>query len=70
MIIREIKTSDAERFANLTPQIEAESEYMLWEAGERNVQVEQQLKMIESIEQKEIPPYLLLKMITKNWLGS
>lgn len=53
MIIREIKKSDSENFAILTPQIEAESEYMLWEGGERNVQVDQQLKMIKGIEQKE-----------------
>ncbi|WP_425453644.1 hypothetical protein [Oceanobacillus chungangensis] len=53
MIIREIKISDAEKLANLTQQVEGNSEYMLWEAGERNVQIEQQIKMIKSIEQKE-----------------
>ncbi len=53
MIIREIKTSDAEKHVHLTQQVEGSSEYMLWEAGERNIQPEQQRKMIESIEENE-----------------
>lgn len=53
VIIREIKASDAENFVHLTQQIEGSSEYMLWEAGERNIQPEQQRKMIESIEENE-----------------
>lgn len=53
MIIREIKSSDAEKFVNLIQQVEGSSEYMLWEAGERNIRPEQQLKMIESIEGNE-----------------
>lgn len=53
MIIRKIKTSDAEKFVHLTQQVEGSSEYMLWEAGERNIQPEQQRKMIESIEESE-----------------
>ncbi|WP_421100921.1 GNAT family N-acetyltransferase [Sporosarcina psychrophila] len=53
MIIREIKTSDAEKFVYLTQQVEGISEYMLWEAGERNIQPEQQEKIIESIEENE-----------------
>ncbi len=69
MIIREIKASDAERFATLTPQIEAESEYMLWEAGERNVPVEQQLKMIEGIEQKENSIILVAEGDSKELVG-
>lgn len=69
MIIREIKASDAEKFAILTPQIEAESEYMLWEAGERNVQVEQQLKMIEGIEQKENSAILIAESDSEELVG-
>jgi len=53
VIIREIKTSDAEKFVHLTQQVEGSSEYMLWEAGERNIHPEQQRKMIESIEGNE-----------------
>jgi RimJ/RimL family protein N-acetyltransferase len=69
LIIREIKSSDAEKFSTLTPQVEAESEYMLWEAGERNVQVEQQLKMIEGIEQKENSTILVAEKDNKNLVG-
>lgn len=50
MIIREINRSDAENFANLTQQIEGSSQYMLWEAGERNSQTENQLEMIKGME--------------------
>jgi len=53
MIIRKIKASDAEKFVHLTQQVEGSSEYMLWEAGERNIQPQQQRKMIESIEENE-----------------
>ena len=53
MKIREIKTSDAAKFVHLNQQVEESSEYMLWEAGERNIQPEQQRKMIESIEENE-----------------
>ncbi len=52
MIVREIKPSDAEKFSHLTQQVEGNSEYMLWEAGERNSQPAQQRKMIESIEKE------------------
>ncbi|SDQ79918.1 GNAT family N-acetyltransferase [Virgibacillus salinus] len=52
MIVREIKTSDAEKLSHLTQQVEGNSEYMLWEAGERNSLPAQQRKMIESIEEE------------------
>ncbi|MBM7600991.1 RimJ/RimL family protein N-acetyltransferase [Virgibacillus halotolerans] len=69
MIIREIMASDAEKFAKLTPQVEASSEYMLWEAGERNVQVEQQLKMIKRIEQKENSTILVAEKDNNKLVG-
>ncbi|WP_342430300.1 GNAT family N-acetyltransferase [Neobacillus sp. FSL H8-0543] len=53
MNVREIKISDAENFANLTQQVEGSSQYMLWEAGERNIQSENQLKMIRGMEDTE-----------------
>lgn len=53
MEIREIKVSDAEKFALLTKKIEESSQYMLWEAGEREVDFEQQSKRIEAIEKSE-----------------
>lgn len=69
MIIREVMASDAEDFAKLTPQIEAESEYMLWETGERNVQVEQQLQMIKNIEQKENSTILVAQNDIRELVG-
>nr|WP_275577712.1 GNAT family N-acetyltransferase [Virgibacillus halotolerans] len=69
VIIREIMASDAEKFAKLTPQVEASSEYMLWEAGERNVQVEQQLKMIKRIEQKENSTILVAEKDNNKLVG-
>ncbi|PKR77665.1 GNAT family N-acetyltransferase [Halalkalibacillus sediminis] len=53
MIIREIKTSDAENLAVLIQQVEGSSQYMLWEKGERNFQSDNQLKMIESMKDNE-----------------
>ena len=53
MIVREIKTSDAEKLANLTKKIEESSKYMLWEARERNIQTDNQLKMIKSMKAAE-----------------
>ncbi|WP_010676700.1 GNAT family N-acetyltransferase [Bacillus timonensis] len=53
MRIREITPSDAEHFSKLTQQIENTSEYMLWEAGERQVNPDQQRKMIDRISSDE-----------------
>ncbi len=53
MIVREIKTEDAEKLANLMKQVEADSQYMLWEAGERTFQPEKQLKMIQEMNGSE-----------------
>lgn len=53
MIIREIETFDAEKLANLIQQVEESSPYMLWEAGERNLLAETQLKMIKDIRNAE-----------------
>ncbi|WP_138419665.1 GNAT family N-acetyltransferase [Aquibacillus sediminis] len=53
MIVREIKTSDAEKLTNLTKEVEKSSDFMLWEAGERTMQTDDQLKMIKSIKSAE-----------------
>lgn len=53
MKIREIKVTDADKFALLTKEIEESSQYMLWEAWEREVDFEQQAKKIETIEKNE-----------------
>jgi RimJ/RimL family protein N-acetyltransferase len=53
MLIREVMSSDAESFIRLTKQVEDNSEFMLWEPGERNIKPEQQRKMIENMSKSE-----------------
>lgn len=53
MGIREIMVSDAEDLVNLIKQVEKESEFMLMEAGERQVTAEQQRNRIESMKNSE-----------------
>jgi|SRR5699024_10500225 len=53
MKIREIKTSDVGEFTRLIQEVERSAQYMLWESGERDIQPDKQLKMIESIRSKE-----------------
>jgi len=52
MIIREIAVEDAEKLINLIKEIEAKSNFMLMEAGERKTTPEQQRKQLERIEQQ------------------
>ncbi|GAA0592896.1 GNAT family protein [Virgibacillus siamensis] len=52
MLFREIKTADAEALVWLTQQVEASSDYMLWEPGEREIDFKKQLNMIENIKHK------------------
>ncbi|WP_099355654.1 GNAT family N-acetyltransferase [Fredinandcohnia onubensis] len=49
MLVRQITISDAENLGYLTQQVEMTSEFMLWEAGERKANTDQQRKMIERI---------------------
>ena len=49
MLVRQITISDAENFGFLTQQVEMTSKFMLWEAGERKANTDQQRKMIERI---------------------
>ncbi|HLR40506.1 MAG TPA: GNAT family N-acetyltransferase [Virgibacillus sp.] len=53
MIIRQIKTADAEEFIQLVQQVEREAAYMLFEPGERDISVEQQRERIKVVEQDE-----------------
>lgn len=53
MFIREIKPDDAERLAKLIKLVERESQYMLFESGERNTGPEQQRKRIEVMKQED-----------------
>lgn len=49
MIIREVKVEEAENLATLIREVDENSEYMLWEKGERSPTANSQLKMIESL---------------------
>ncbi|QOR68845.1 GNAT family N-acetyltransferase [Cytobacillus suaedae] len=49
MVIREIRYEDAECFVALIKQVEAESEFMLMEPGERKLTTEQQQNRIEQM---------------------
>ncbi|MEI3605039.1 GNAT family protein [Pseudogracilibacillus sp. SE30717A] len=53
MIIREIEISDAEKLSYLIQQVEASSEYMLWESGEKEINSMQQNKRIDRIKNSE-----------------
>lgn len=52
-MIREVTTQDAESLLGLISQVEKESSYMLYGAGERNTTLENQEKMLETFEKKE-----------------
>ncbi|MBG9444380.1 GNAT family N-acetyltransferase [Cytobacillus firmus] len=53
MIIRDIKPEDAQALADLITQVENESEYMLFEPGERKTSAEAQRKRIEAIQKED-----------------
>ncbi|MEK4146584.1 GNAT family N-acetyltransferase [Robertmurraya sp. FSL W8-0741] len=50
MMIRQITPTDAESFVNLIHQVERESPFMLFEAGERNAKSEDVRKRIDAID--------------------
>jgi RimJ/RimL family protein N-acetyltransferase len=51
--VREITISDAQDFMELIQQVENNSEYMLFEPGERQISKEKQFKMIEAFTEKD-----------------
>lgn len=53
MSVREIKISDTENLVHLIRQVEEESDYMLMEAGERQITAEQQRTRIETMKNSE-----------------
>jgi RimJ/RimL family protein N-acetyltransferase len=50
MVIREVNTKDSEGLVRLIKQVESESQYMLFEAGERKIKPEQLVKRIEAMK--------------------
>ncbi|WP_090749592.1 GNAT family N-acetyltransferase [Mesobacillus persicus] len=69
MIVREITPSDSEKFSRLVQQVEGSADFMLWEAGERSIQPEQQRKMIEDLLLKENSTILVAIDDQKNLVG-
>ncbi|WP_093044984.1 GNAT family N-acetyltransferase [Thalassobacillus cyri] len=53
MKIRHIDIADTENLRALMQQVEAESNFMLYESGERDISIERQKTMIESIQDQE-----------------
>ncbi|MFF2448198.1 GNAT family N-acetyltransferase [Neobacillus sp. NPDC058068] len=53
MLIREIRITDAENLVRVIQQVEAESEFMLMEAGERQITAEQQRNRIENMKKSD-----------------
>lgn len=53
MKVREAIPNDAKKLAELILQVEASSEYMLWEPYERQISPDSQQKMIERLQESE-----------------
>jgi RimJ/RimL family protein N-acetyltransferase len=69
MLIRKINPEDAESFVYLIKQVEAEAEYMLMEAGERNISPEQQRKRLEQMEKESNSTILVAEQEDGKLLG-
>ncbi|MFY3790400.1 GNAT family N-acetyltransferase [Ureibacillus sp. MALMAid1270] len=52
MYVRQAKVEDAENLINLIKEVEATSNFMLMEPGERQTSPEQQVKVMERIEKR------------------
>jgi RimJ/RimL family protein N-acetyltransferase len=52
MLLREVNSEDTEGLVSLIKQVESESQYMLFEAGERNMETEHQVKRIEAMKKE------------------
>ena len=52
MIIREISGEDSEKFRNLVKEVEANSDFMLMEPGERQTTPEQQRNVLERLSEE------------------
>lgn len=53
VMIREIRESNAEEFLNLCKNIDAETQFMMFEPGERPTTIEEQRKGIKDILSKD-----------------
>lgn len=69
MLIREITPQDAQNFISLIKRVEAKSNFMLMEAGERATSFEQQLKQLEEMEQQNNKTVFLAELEQGNLVG-
>lgn len=69
MLVREIKVSDADKLSCLISEVEASSEFMLWEAGEREVDQEKQESLIKWIENSNNSTILVAENTEKELVG-
>lgn len=69
MIVREIELRDAKDFGRLLAQVDASSDYMLWEAGERDTGIEQQQAMIRNITAQSNSTILIAEQDEEEMLG-
>jgi len=53
MNISELEVSDVEQWSALLQHVEAESDYMLWETGERNMETTKQVNMSKNFRQSD-----------------
>lgn len=58
MIIRTITEEDAYDFLQLSQKLDIETEFMLFEPGERKLSVEDQKRRIQNVLNKIIPRFL------------
>lgn len=69
MIIREAEIEDAKRLVKLFEEVDASSDYMLWEAGERQIGVEQQKKLIQNMRERKNSTILIAENSKKELDG-
>lgn len=69
MIIREIEISDAQNLSCLIQLVEASSDYMLWEAEEREIRSERQKNMIKRMKESENSTILVAENNSNELVG-
>lgn len=69
MKVREIEISDAEKLSCLIQQVEASSEYMLWEAGERAFENVRQNNMIKRMKESNNSTILVAENESNELVG-
>lgn len=61
MYIREIQLSDSEEYLNVCKEIDAESEFLLFEAGERPTTLQEQKNRIEEMKERNNSTILVVE---------